>query len=165
VAIIIDRSKWLRPPVQEIVADAGYASYAVYRPRAAAHRGVCFAATVRLESQADRPPACAAIVGGVDARSTGSRKGGRDRRSPRRGAARARSRGTAKLQIPLLLAAVAINLRRLTTRLPTDAVSTEAGRFTRLRERQHTRPRTARDPARLAYACAADKPTTSTAGS
>ena len=36
----------------------------------------------------------------------------------RHGAGRARCRGTAKLQIQLLLAATAINLKRLTTRLP-----------------------------------------------
>ena len=37
----------------------------------------------------------------------------------RHGAGRARCLGTAKLQIQLLLAATAINLKRLTTRLPT----------------------------------------------
>ena len=59
----------------------------------------------------------------------------------RHGAGRARCRGTAKLQIQLLLAATAINLKRLTTRLP----AAENGRD----GDNSRRPRAPRDPQRL----------------
>lgn len=119
--IIIDRSKWLRHKVAEIVADAGYASDAVYtdlaRRRIEAFippqpnmlkRAGAQAARKRCRSPRGRDAAIDRITHGEGAISE----------LKRHGADRARCRGTAKLQIQLLLAATAINLKRLTTHHP-----------------------------------------------
>ncbi|MCA1681226.1 MAG: transposase [Actinobacteria bacterium] len=119
--IIIDRSKWLRHKVAEIVADAGYASDAVYTDLAA-RRIMAFippqphmlklagakAARKRCRSPRGRDAALDRITHGEGAISE----------LKRHGAGRARCRGTAKMQIQLLLAATAINLKRLTTHPP-----------------------------------------------
>lgn len=119
--IIIDRAKWLRHKVQEIVADAGYASDAVYTDLAQR----------RIEAFIPPQPNMRKRTGGQAARKRCKTPRGIsaaiDRIThgegaiaelKRHGAGRARCRGTAKLQIQLLLAATAINLKRLTTRLP-----------------------------------------------
>ena len=119
--IIIDRSKWLRHRVEEIVADAGYASDAVYADLAARRimafippapnmlkRAGAQAAGKRCRSPRGRDAAIDRITHGEGAISE----------LKRHGADRARCRGTAKLQIQLLLAATAINLKRLTTHAP-----------------------------------------------
>jgi hypothetical protein len=119
--IIVDRAKWLRHKVQEIVADAGYASHAVYSDLAAR----------RIEAFIPPQPNMLKRAGGQAAHKhckTPVRVGaaidrithgeGAIAELKRYGAGRARCRGTAKLQIQLLLAAIAINLKRLTTRLP-----------------------------------------------
>jgi transposase len=119
--IIIDRSKWLRHKVAEIVADAGYASDAVYTDLAQRRieafippqpnmlkRAGAQAARKRCRSPRGRDAAIDRITHGEGAISE----------LKRHGADRARCRGTAKLQIQLLLAATAINLKRLTTHLP-----------------------------------------------
>lgn len=121
LAIIIDRSKWLRHRVEEIVADAGYASDAVYTDLA----------NRRIEAFIPPQPNMLKRAGGQAARKRCKTPRGVgasiDRIThgegaiaelKRHGAGRARCRGTAKLQIQLLLAATAINLKRLTTRLP-----------------------------------------------
>jgi transposase len=119
--IIIDRAKWLRHKVAEIVADAGYAADAVYTDLAK-RQIVAFippqpnmlkraggqAARERCRSPRGRDAAIDRITHGEGAIAE----------LKRHGATRARCRGTAKLQIQLLLAATAINLKRLTTRLP-----------------------------------------------
>jgi transposase len=119
--IIIDRSKWLRHKVAEIVADAGYAADAVYTDLAA-RRIMAFippqpnmlkrtgaqAARKRCRSPRGRDAAIDRITHGEGAIAE----------LKRHGATRARCRGTAKLQIQLLLAATAINLKRLTTHTP-----------------------------------------------
>jgi transposase len=118
LAIIIDRSKWLRHKVAEIVADAGYASDAVYTDLAAR----------RIEAFIPPQPNMLKRAGGQAARKRCRSLRGRDAaidrithgegaiaELKRHGASRARCRGTAKLQIQLLLAATAINLKRLTT--------------------------------------------------
>lgn len=119
--IIIDRSKWLRHTVAEIVADAGYASDAVYtdlakrrimafippQPNMLKRQGAQ-AARKRCRSPRGRDAAIERITHGEGAIAE----------LKRHGAGRARCRGTAKLQIQLLLAATAINLKRLTTRPP-----------------------------------------------
>jgi len=123
LAIIIDRSKWLRHKVAEIVADAGYASDAVYTDLAKRRieafippqpnmlkRAGAQAARKRCRSPRGRDAAIDRITHGEGAISE----------LKRHGADRARCRGTAKLQIQLLLAATAINLKRLTTRLPAE---------------------------------------------
>jgi len=119
--IIIDRSKWLRHKVAEIVADAGYASDAVYTDLAQRRieafippqpnmlkRAGAQAARKRCRSPRGRDAAIDRITHGEGAISE----------LKRHGADRARCRGTAKLQIQLLLAATAINLKRLTTHHP-----------------------------------------------
>ncbi len=119
--IIIDRSKWLRHKVAEIVADAGYASDAVYTDLAARRimafippqphmlkRASAKAARKRCRSPRGRDAAIDRITHGEGAISE----------LKRHGAGRARCRGTAKMQIQLLLAATAINLKRLTTHPP-----------------------------------------------
>ena len=117
--VIIDRSKWLRLRVQEIVADAGYASDAVYSDLAAR----------RIEAFIPPQPNMLKRSGGQAARQRCKTPRGVgaaiDRIThgegaiaelKRHGGGRARCRGTAKLQIQLLLAATAINLKRLTSR-------------------------------------------------
>lgn len=119
--VIIDRSKWLRHKVAEIVADAGYASDAVYTDLAQRRieafippqpnmlkRAGAQAARKRCRSPRGRDAAIDRITHGEGAISE----------LKRHGADRARCRGTTKLQIQLLLAATAINLKRLTTHLP-----------------------------------------------
>jgi transposase len=119
--IIIDRAKWLRHKVAEIVADAGYASDAVYTELAQR----------RIEAFIPPQPNMLKRAGGQAARARCKTPRGvgaaTDRIThgegsiaelKRHGAGRARCRGTAKLQIQLLVAATAINLKRLTTRLP-----------------------------------------------
>lgn len=119
--VIIDRAKWLRHRVAEIVADAGYASDAVYTDLAQR----------RIEAFIPPQPNMLKRAGGQAARTRCKTPRGAgaavDRIThgegaiaelKRHGAGRARCRGTAKLQIQLLLAATAINLKRLTTRLP-----------------------------------------------
>ncbi len=118
--VIIDRAKWLRHRVAEIVADAGYASDAVYSDLA--NRGI--------EAFIPPQPNMLKRAGGQAARTRCKTPRGVgaaiDRIThgegaiaelKRHGAGRARCRGTAKLQIQLLLAATAINLKRLMTRL------------------------------------------------
>ena len=119
--VIIDRSKWLRHKVAEIVADAGYASDAVYSDLAAR----------RIEAFIPPQPNMLKRPGGQAARARCKTPRGVgaavDRIThgegaiaelKRHGAGRARCRGTAKLQTQLLLAATAINLKRLTSRPP-----------------------------------------------
>jgi hypothetical protein len=119
--IIIDRSKWLRHKVEQIVADAGYASDGVYTDLARR----------RIEAFIAPQPNMLKRAGGQAARKRCRSPRGRDAaidrithgegaiaELKRHGAGRARCRGTAKLQIQLLLAATAINLKRLTTRPP-----------------------------------------------
>ncbi len=118
LSIIIDRSKWLRHKVAEIVADAGYASDAVYTDLAKR----------RIDAFIPPQPNMLQRAGGQAARKRCRSSRGRDAaidrithgegaisELKRHGADRARYRGTAKLQIQLLLAATAINLKRLTT--------------------------------------------------
>jgi transposase len=121
LAIIIDRSKWLRHRVEEIVADAGYASDAIYtdlanrqieafippQPNMLKRRG---GQAARKRCKTPR-----GVGAAIDRITHGE---GAIAELKRHGASRARCRGTAKLQIQLLLAATAINLKRLTTRLP-----------------------------------------------
>ena len=105
----------------EIVADAGYASDAVYTNLAKQRdRGVHPAATKHAQTR--RRPSCSQALqdrrADVDAAIDRITHGeGAIAELKRHGATRARCRGTAKLQIQLLLAATAINLKRLTTRL------------------------------------------------
>ena len=121
LAVIIDRSKWLRHKVAEIVADAGYASDAVYTDLAAR----------RIEAFIPPQPNMLKRTGAQAARKRCRSPRGRDAaidrithgegaiaELKRHGADRARCRGTVKLQIQLLLAATAINLKRLTSRPP-----------------------------------------------
>jgi transposase len=119
--VIIDRSKWLRHKVAEIVADAGYASDAVYSDLA--ERQI-EAFIPPQPNMLKRPGGQAArarcktprgVGAAVDRITHGE---GAIAELKRHGAGRARCRGTAKLQTQLLLTATAINLKRLTSRPP-----------------------------------------------
>ena len=119
--VIIDRARWLRHKVDEIVADAGYASAATYQHLET--RGItAFIPPQPNMRHSDHGQAararCKTPVGvgaAVDRITHGE---GAISELKRHGAGRARCRGTAKLQIQLLLAATAINLKRLITRCP-----------------------------------------------
>jgi transposase/IS5 family transposase len=121
LSIIIDRSKWLRHKVAEIVADAGYASDAVYTDLAARRIEAFIPPQPNMLKRAGAQAArkrCK-TPRGVDAAIDRITHGeGAIAELKRHGAGRARCRGTAKLQIQLLLAATAINLKRLTSRPP-----------------------------------------------
>jgi Transposase DDE domain len=116
LAIIIDRAKWLRHRVSEIVADAGYASAAVYL--SLEQRGI----TAYIPPQPNMRQAahghaararCKTPTGVTAAIDRITHGEGAIAEMKRHGAGRARCRGTRKLQIQLLLAATAINLKRL----------------------------------------------------
>lgn len=119
--VIIDRAKWLHHHVAELVADAGYAADAVYTDLAGRgitayippqpnmlKRGNGQAARQRCKSPAGVSAAIDRITHGEGAISE----------LKRHGINRARCRGTRKLQVQLLLAATAINLKRLINRPP-----------------------------------------------
>jgi transposase len=121
LAVIIDRAKWLRHKVAEIVADAGYASDAVYSDLAARSITAFIPPQPNMlkrpNGQAARTRCKSAV--GVDAAVDRITHGeGAIAELKRHGAGRARCRGTRKLQIQLLLAATAINLKRLTSHRP-----------------------------------------------
>jgi transposase len=119
---LIERARWARHAAVEVAADQGYASDGVYCDLAA--RGV----TAFIPPQ----PNMLARPGGQAARTRCKTPAGVsaaiDRMTHGEGSInelknchaldRARCRGTAKVQIQLLLAATAINLKRLTNRPP-----------------------------------------------
>jgi transposase len=119
--VIIDRARWLRHRVQELVADAGYASAATYQ--ALAGHGITAYIPPqpnmrRSELGQTARARCKSPVGiqaAVDRITHGE---GAISEMKRHGAGRARCRGTQKLHVQLLLAATAINLKRLITRNP-----------------------------------------------
>lgn len=119
--VIIDRAKWLRHKVDEIVADAGYASAAVYETLEQAGITAYIPPQPNMRHSEHGHAArsrCKAPVGvgaAVDRITHGE---GAIAELKRHGAGRARSRGTRKLHIQLLLAATAINLKRLINRTP-----------------------------------------------
>src|SRR4051794_31426087 len=119
--VIIDRSKWLRHRVAEIVADAGYASAAVYSALAERQIGAFIPPQPNMLKRPGGQAARArcktprGVGAAVDRITHGE---GAIAELKRHGAGRARCRGTAKLQTQLLLAATAINLKRLTSRPP-----------------------------------------------
>ena len=117
--VIIDRARWLRHRVEEIVADAGYASAGTYQMLEQAgitgfippqpnmrHTDHGRAARERCKSPDGVGAAVDRITHGEGAIAE----------MKRHGAGRARCRGTRKVQIQLLLAATAINLKRLISR-------------------------------------------------
>ena len=119
--VIIDRARWLRHRVEEIVADAGYASADTYQTLEQAgitayippqpnmrHTDHGRAARERCKSPNGVGAAIDRITHGEGAIAE----------LKRHGAGRARCRGTRKVQIQLLLAATAINLKRLISRPP-----------------------------------------------
>jgi transposase len=142
--VIIDRARWLRHKVAEIVADAGYASAATYQDLA--DRGITAyippqpnmrhtdhgqAARQRCKTPAGVGAAIGRITHGEGAISE----------LKRHGAGRARCRGTAKLQVQLLLAATAINLKRLISQPPAAKnASTGEGHADRATLSAHAKP-------------------------
>ncbi len=128
--VIIDRARWLRHQVSEIVADAGYASAATYQ--ALAERGITayippqpnMRQTDHGQTARARCKTPVGVGAAIDRITHGE---GAIAELKRHGAGRARCRGTAKLQIQLLLAATAINLKRLITHSPAAENTADGG--------------------------------------
>jgi hypothetical protein len=114
--VIIDRARWLRHKVAEIVTDAGYASGSSYelldQLGITAHIPPGPQMTSNPHGIAARARARTPIgvQAAIERRTHGE---GAISELKRHGAGRARCRGRKKLQIQLLLAATAINLKRL----------------------------------------------------
>ncbi len=131
LAELVRRARWAGHRVTELVADSGYASQAVYQDLAG--RGV-IALIPPQPNMLGHPEGAAAKA---RCRSGAGRAAYIDRQAHGEGAiaelklrhalARARSRGTPSLQIQLLLAATAINLKRLVSHAPA-AEAAAAGR-------------------------------------
>jgi transposase/IS5 family transposase len=119
--VIIDRARWLRHKVSEIVADAGYASAGTYQ--ALQEAGITayippqpnMRRTDHGRAARERCKSPVGVGAAVDRITHGE---GAIAEMKRHGAGRARCRGTRKVQIQLLLAATAINLKRLINRPP-----------------------------------------------
>jgi transposase len=128
--VIIDRARWLRHHVLEIVADTGYASRATYellqQHQITAHIPPNPTMTTNPHAVAARARARtpAGVHAAIQRRTHGE---GAIAELKRHGAGRARCRGHNKLQIQLLLAATAINLKRLINQ-PPAANNTNTGR-------------------------------------
>jgi transposase/IS5 family transposase len=127
---IIDRAKWLGHRVEEVCADAGYAADAVYTDLAEQNITAFIPPQknmlARQGGQAARrrcksPPGVSAAI---DRMTHG--EGAIAELKLQHALDRARCRGTAKLQTQLLLAATAINLKRLLSR-PQAAENANAG--------------------------------------
>jgi hypothetical protein len=119
--VIINRARWLRHKVSEIVADAGYASAGTYGMLD--ERGITayippqpnMRHTDHGQAARQRCKTPTGVGAAIDRITHGE---GAISELKRHGAGRARCRGTAKLQVQLLLAATAINLKRLISRNP-----------------------------------------------
>jgi len=119
--VIIDRARWLRHKVAEIVADAGYASAGTYQQLE--DRGITayippqpnMRHTTHGQAARQRCKTSVGVGAAIDRITHGE---GAIAELKRHRAGRARCRGTAKLQVQLLLAATAINLKRLISRSP-----------------------------------------------
>lgn len=119
---LIGRARWAGHAVTELAADAGYASAAVYDELAAKN------ITAFIPPLPNARVAASAVAARARCKTPAGVSAAIDRMTHGEGAInelknchaldRARSRGTAKLQIQLLLAATAINLKRLTSRPP-----------------------------------------------
>lgn len=127
---LIDRARWARHQASEICADQGYASDAIYG--ALEQRGVTAFIPPQQQMLA-RPLAQAArarcksppgIGAAIDRMTHG--EGAISELKLRHALDRARCRGTRKLQVQLLLAATAINLKRLTSQPPAAENETTA---------------------------------------
>lgn len=127
---IVERARWARHEVAEVCADQGYASDAVYRALAAEQvaafippqrnmRRTAHGQAARKRCQS--PPG---VEAAIDRMTHG--EGAISELKLRHGLDRARCRGTPKLQVQLLLAATAINLKRLLGR-PSAAEGRLAG--------------------------------------
>ena len=119
--VIIDRARWLRHKVAEIVADAGYASAGTYAMLA--ERAITgfippqpnMRHTDHGQAARERCKTPNGVGAAIDRITHGE---GAIAEMKRHGAGRARCRGTRKVQIQLLLAATAINLKRLINQRP-----------------------------------------------
>jgi transposase len=133
---LIRRARWAGHQVAELVADSGYASQAVYRDL----EGRRVVALVPPQpNMLGHPEGRAARA---RCRSAAGRRAYIDRQAHAEGAiselklrhalARARCRGTPKLQIQLLCGAIAVNLKRLMTHpQAASGVAAEGGTGTR----------------------------------
>ncbi|MDP9399987.1 MAG: transposase [Actinomycetota bacterium] len=117
---IIDRARWARHQVTELCADQGYASDAVYRMLEAKQVTAFVSPQPNMlgreparaaRRRCKRPPGVGAAV---DRMTHG--EGAISELKLQPALDRARCRSTAKLQLQLLLAATAVNLKRLLSR-------------------------------------------------
>ena len=117
---IVERARWARHEVAEVCADQGYASDTVYRALAA-KQVTAFIPPQRNMRQTDHGQAARercksppGVEAAIDRMTHG--EGAISELKLRHGLDRARCRGTPKLSVQLLLAATAINLKRLLSR-------------------------------------------------
>ncbi len=130
---LVERARWARHQSTEVCADQGYASDAVYRALEAKRVAAFIPPQRRMlggePAQAARARCKSApgIGAAVDRMTHG--EGAISELKLRHGLNRARWRGTPKLQIQLLLAATAINLKRLLSRpsAPEDGQAGDQG--------------------------------------
>ncbi|MGI8513192.1 MAG: transposase [Solirubrobacteraceae bacterium] len=127
---IIDRARWARHAATEVCADQGYASDATYRALAA--KGVTAFIPPQRQMLGLEPAQAARArcksppgIGAAIDRMTHA-EGAISELKLRHGLDRARCAGTPKLQVQLLLAATAVNLKRLTSH-PPAATSGQTG--------------------------------------
>jgi transposase len=114
--VIIDRARWLKHKVSELIADAGYASASTYQELDQAGITAFIPPQPNMrhsphgQAARQRCKSPTGVGAAVDRITHGE---GAIAELKCHGAGRARSRGTRKLQAQLLLAATAINLKRL----------------------------------------------------
>jgi transposase len=128
IAAIIERARWARHSVSELCADQGYAAAAVYGLLAGKDVTAYIPPQPRMRHAAAqaarrRSKTAAGVAATIDRMTHG--EGAIAELKNRHGLGRARCRGTPKLQLQLLLAATAVNLKRLLSR-PAAAAGTAA---------------------------------------
>lgn len=114
---LIARARWAGHRVGELVADSGYASQAVYQDLAGRKVTALIPPQPNMlghpEGRAARQRCRSALGRGAYTDRQAHGEGAISELKLRHGLTRARSRGTPKLQVQLLLAATAVNLKRL----------------------------------------------------
>jgi transposase len=129
---LVRRARWAGHRVSELAADQGYARQATYQDLAA--RGVTAYIPPQpqmrnhAEGRAGRARCLSATGRAADAERQAHAEGAICELKLRHALARARCRGTPKLQVQLLLGGTAINLKRLAGQRPAAAGAAAGGR-------------------------------------